>query len=69
MDSNLALARLAHLGEHLANVQGRPLFNLKVATEMEIRGIAATREGNVAVLCRKLTGVYLAWRLLSRLAT
>jgi len=57
-EANLALAKLAHLGVHLADVQGRPLFNLKVDNDMEIRGIAATREGNVAVLCRRTNSNY-----------
>ncbi|ELR16358.1 NHL repeat domain containing protein [Acanthamoeba castellanii str. Neff] len=52
-EANVALAKLARLNVHLADVQGRPLFNLVVGTDLEIRGIAATREGNVAVLCRK----------------
>jgi hypothetical protein len=48
--ANLTLAKLAHLGVHLANMQGQPLFNMKVDKDMEIRGITTTREGNLAIL-------------------
>ncbi len=41
-EANLALAKLAHLGVHLADVQGRPLFNLAVKAHLKIQGISAT---------------------------
>jgi hypothetical protein len=56
--ANLTLAKLAHLGVHLADVQGWPLFNLAVRAHLQIQGIAATREGNVAVLCRRTNSNY-----------